>query len=169
MIYTNFPRFVVLLSLLFIGVTLTAQTLKESVILYNSQPVRALIDDKGNIVRIISAEPNYLTEKELEVPEYDKPNRVTTSIETVQETQLVQKKDVEPVVTLKGTSVLHFDRDMAVLSTRVRSELDEIILFLKSNPAIDIVAMTLSEYDNDLVNKNRQSSVKAYLKLKGIQ
>lgn len=189
MIYTNLSRFVLLSAILLYGLTLTAQKVKESVILYNGQPVRALLDDKGNIVKIVATESGYLQAKDLEVPDYDKNLRhVTTEsidnavishdpIKMDQSQEVVIQRDQktktewqenEGAILSKDVAIVHFDKNMAILSTRVRNELDEIILILKSSPEINILAMTLSKTDNDLVTSNRLSAIKAYLKLRGI-
>lgn len=168
MIYnTNLPRFVLLFVLLMIGMTSTAQKLKESVILYNLQPVRALIDENGNIVKIIAYYPDYLSNQEIDVPEYDRDirniptdERIVPSVAEDHENEIVLAKD--------KMMTLHFDHDMAVLSSRVRKELDVIVEVLKTNPGIKIEALTLSLDDNELVSKNRQNSVRAYLKIRGI-
>ena len=168
MIYnTNFPRFVLLLVLLMIGMTSTAQKLKESVILYNLQPVRALIDENGNVVKIIAYYPDYLSNQEMDVPEYDRDIRNIPADQRIIPSVVTEPENEEIIVKDKKAT-LHFDKDMAVLSSRVRKELDAIVEVLRANPGIKIEALTLSVDDNELVSKNRQNSVKAYLKIKGI-
>lgn len=168
-----------------IGLTLSAQKTIESVILYNGQPVRAIIDDKGNIIKIVSAVPDFLSPKELDVPIYDKDIRnvaITPNEETLSNvaqnisSKHIQNPEVainvnqdEAVVNISNdTDVIHFDKDMAILTMRVRRELDEIVNILNSNPNINILAMTLSKFDNELVSKNRFNAIISYLKLKGI-
>lgn len=185
MIYTFYTRFVVLSAIMMIGLTLSAQKTIESVILYNGQPVRAIIDDKGNIIKIVSAVPDFLSPKELDVPIYDKDIRnvaITPNEETPSNvaqnisSKHIQNPEVainvnqdEAVVNISNdTDVIHFDKDMAILTMRVRRELDEIVNILNSNPNINILAMTLSKFDNELVSKNRFNAIISYLKLKGI-
>ncbi|MCZ2101936.1 MAG: OmpA family protein [Chitinophagales bacterium] len=190
MIYTNYPRFVLLSVFLLSGLTLTAQKVKEAVILYNAQPVRALIDENGNVVKILAAEPNYLSDKELDIPEYDKdfrqvvPEKIKESAQgsnqdkvqtnSSDQTEIVgmpaiSKEDeiVAPIVD-NSRMTLQFDNGMAVLTTKVRKELDRIVDYLKQHPNINVVAMTLSKYEDELLSTNRQSSVRTYLKIKGI-
>lgn len=168
MIYnTNFPRFVLLFVLLMIGMTSTAQKLKESVILYNLQPVRALIDENGNIVKIIAYYPDYLSNQKIDVPEYDRDIRNVPTDERIIPSVVVEHEK-EIILSKDKMMTLHFDKDMAVLSSRVRNELDVVVDVLKANPSMKISAMTLSLDDNELVSKNRQNSVKAYLKIRGI-
>lgn len=190
MIYTNYPRFVLLSVFLLSGLTLTAQKVKEAVILYNAQPVRALIDENGNVVKILAAEPNYLSGKELDIPEYDKdfrqvaPEKIQESVQgpnqdkvrtnSSDKTEIVGMpailKEDEYIVPIVDNSrmTLQFDNGMAVLTTKVRKELDRIVDYLKQHPNINVVAMTLSKYEDELLSTNRQSSVRTYLKIKGI-
>ncbi len=190
MIYTNIPKLVLMSALMMSCMTLSAQKVKESVILYNAQPVRALIDENGNIVRIITVETNFLSGNELSVPEYDKdfrqivPEKVQESaqvpfqdkVQTISSdktvivgTPIISKEDeiIAPIVD-NSRMTLQFDNGMAVLTTKVRKELDRIVDYLKQHPNINVIAMTLSKYEDELLSTNRQSSVRSYLKIKGI-
>ena len=70
MTYTNFPRFVFLLSIIMVGNTLHSQSTKEAVILYNSQAVLAQITKDGEVKEIIQDEPDYLKGFTIKIQDY---------------------------------------------------------------------------------------------------
>jgi len=67
---TSFPRFVLLLAIILVGNALPAQSIKEAVILYNSQAVLAKISTDGEVKEIIRDESGYLQGFTLKVQDY---------------------------------------------------------------------------------------------------
>ncbi|MBL0099716.1 MAG: hypothetical protein IPP49_06395 [Saprospiraceae bacterium] len=89
---TDFPRFVLLLVIVFSGITLKSQTTKEAVILYNSKPVLAEITTEGSVNKIISEEPDFLKGFTLKVMDYG---------QVVADQQNKANKPSNPVVSIR--------------------------------------------------------------------
>lgn len=162
---TNFPRFVILLSLVLLSSHLAAQNTKEAVILYNSQAVRANITPQGDVKQIIQEEPDFLKGFELKIQDYGQ-FIATQEKEIVKEPVAVAPSGSYPVK--KEYKTVYFEKDRATLSDETITQLDKIIAYLRENADVKIIAMTLSKYENELVSKNRLHSIRTYFKIRGI-
>ncbi|MBK8349846.1 MAG: hypothetical protein IPL08_20395 [Saprospiraceae bacterium] len=169
---TDFPRFVLLLVIVFSGITLKSQTTKEAVILYNSKPVLAEITTEGSVNKIISEEPDFLKGFTLKVMDYgqvvadqqnkaNKPSNPVVSITTAPASQAyaVESHDFKSIP---------FEAEYATLSDLAIERLDEVISHLKTHTGSKIVLRSLSLKDDSLINKNRLNSIQTYLKIRGI-
>jgi outer membrane protein OmpA-like peptidoglycan-associated protein len=162
---TNFPRFVILLSLVLFSSLLAAQNTKEAVILYNSQAVRANITPQGDVKQIIQEEPDFLKGFELKIQDYGQ-FLVTQEKETIKEPVTVASSGNYPVK--KEYRTVYFEKDRATLTDETIAQLDQIIAYLREHAGVKVIAMTLSKYENGLVSKNRLNSIRTYFKIRGI-
>jgi len=157
---------VLLLTIAFVSNALHAQATKEAVILYNSQPVKAEINNDGEVLRIISDEPDYLNGFTLKIQDYgqfiselNKSGTVDPSKSGIHQFLLEESDDFISVP---------FDHGFATLSDPAIKKLDEVISYLKSNPTSKVVIRTLSTHKDALLDKNRINSVRTYFKIRGI-
>lgn len=163
---TNFPRFVVLLTIAFVSNALHAQTTKDAIILYNSQPVKAEINSNGDVLRIISEEPDYLKGFTLKIQDYgqfiSELNKGTTDDQGMISSNKIAFEESDDFISVP------FDHGFATLSDMAIKRLDDVILYLKSNPSSKVVIRTLSTHKDALLDKNRINSVRTYFKIRGI-
>lgn len=159
---TNFPQFVLMLVFSLTGLTLSAQEIKEAVILYNTQPVKAEITADGTVNRIISEAPDHLKGFKLKEQDYGQ------FIEN-------QKKSVVPVaksqpyaIVSNEQSVVKFEIGYATLSDDAIDILDKVVMHLRTNPNEKAVLVSLSKLNNSPITKNRLNSIRSYLKIRGI-
>jgi outer membrane protein OmpA-like peptidoglycan-associated protein len=164
MISTNFPRFVLLSVSLLTGITLFSQNTKEAVILYNSQPVKAEITSDGNVNKIISEVPDFLKGFTLKVQDYGQ--FIAEKQDTKSETIVPSSQSY--AIVGKEFKLVRFEPTFATLSDEAIVELDKIIAHLRQEPNEKAVLVTLSRLESALISKNRQNSIRTYLKIRGI-
>ncbi len=198
MLYTNIPRFVVLVFSIMACTVLSAQTTKQAVILYNSSPVKAEITSDGFVNKIISEEPNFLSGFVLTIQDYahyqellaksavahnqnlSQTRSGTEVVNTANEKEesqpaetIVEKKADAPNVSYiaendRLTKSILFENDKATLTEGIIKVLDEVIAYLKENQGKKVIAMTLSRYENSRMSQGRQNSIRLYLNIRGI-
>lgn len=166
MLSTNFPRFVLLMISAVFSLSVQAQTTKEAVILYNSQPVRAKIASDGEVISIIRDEPDYLKGFVLKIQDYGQFLVDQQQIKT-EETQAVSETTANQT-SKPAHIVVPFESDFAILSDLAITRLDSVVQHLKENPYSKVVIRTLSTIEESLVDKNRLNSIRTYLKIRGI-
>ncbi|MBK9254481.1 MAG: hypothetical protein IPM42_03225 [Saprospiraceae bacterium] len=162
---TNSPKFVLLLTIILCGFNLAAQNTKQAVILYNTDPVLAEITSAGEVNKIIAKEPNFLSGFRL--VKYDLNLSETVVVAEIPAPAPAEERTGYAVVS----SIYHevyFDPGFAVLRKDGIAQLDQILKVLESNPERSVLISDFSEYDSDQLHQNRVSSIKSYLKLKGI-
>ncbi len=160
---TNFPRFVLLLSLLGFSLTLSSQANKQVSILYNTKLVLAEVSPEGKVLRIIDDSADDLKGYVLKTQDYT----------------AVPKDETKPVVVDKvlnnkyiyadiDPTLIYFEKNGAILSDKAIESLESTIKYLKADPSLRLLVQTLDVHAASPLNKNRVSAVKTYLKIRGI-
>jgi hypothetical protein len=156
--------------LVFFAVSMVAgaQESKESVILYNSVPVRAEITSDAEIKRVIKEEPDYLKGFSLKIQDYGQfvdqnKAKVTTDTETLPG-ENKETGEIEEAVFVE----IVFDPGFATLSDQSVDNLDAIIKRLKNEPDLTVLMRALSLKTDGSVTRNRLNSIKTYFRLRGI-
>ncbi len=166
MTYTNFPRFVFLLSIIMVGNTLHSQSTKEAVILYNSQAVLAQITKDGEVKEIIQDEPDYLKGFTIKIQDY---GQFVANQQTMKSDQKVVLPSVKTFSEIDDNYIsVPFESGYATLSDLAISRLDEVIGELRKSPSARVIIRTLSTKKDALIDKNRINSVRTYFKIRGI-
>jgi len=157
---------VLLLAIILVGNALPAQSIKEAVILYNSQAVLAKISTDGEVKEIIRDESGYLQGFTLKVQDYgqflanqEKLKSYDKVILPSENTFFDKDKDYISVP---------FESGYATLSDLAISRLDVVIGELRKSPTTRVIIRTLSTNKDALIDKNRINSVRTYLKIRGI-
>ncbi|MBK9734222.1 MAG: hypothetical protein IPO92_04340 [Saprospiraceae bacterium] len=159
---TNFPRFVLLLSVVcFSSTQILCQSSKEAVILYDSRPVLAEIRDGGIIDRIIKDEPDYLEGYTLKIQDYGQflTQKKLTEVSEV-------KSSGGYAVVSKDEIIVPFDTGYATLSDKAIKVLDNVISRLRTKSESKVVLRTLNTFDESLLSKNRVNSIRTYFKIR---
>lgn len=166
--YLNKCGFLSVLTFFAVNMVAVAQETKESVILYNSVPVRAEITSDAEIKRVIKEEPDYLKGFSLKIQDYGqfvdqgKPQVVTSAEDLSKETEVTGK------VEESGFVEIIFDPGFATLSDQSVERLDAVVKRLKNENTLNVLLRALSLKTDGSVTKNRLNSIKTYLKLRGI-
>lgn len=183
MIFPNFCRFMFLLSMTSVSLVLYSQDKKETIILYNTQPVKAVIDvESKNIDYIIQNEDDYLIGFKLEIPDYEKflretnpvfssvpLDKDTTSFSYTQLQNSPQSRatssnnEIEPTVF----SYVKFQKGFATLSDDA-IRLLELVIAEYDRSQNNIVLRSFSISSDNILAKNRSNAVKTYLKIRGL-
>lgn len=158
---TNFPRFVFWLLITSGSLTLSAQSSKEAVILYNTEAVKAEITPTGDIIKIIKSEPDYLAGFKLVAYDYD---QVFAQSARMPENEKHKGYDVVSA----DTKEIYFDSGFATLNKDAINKLDEIIKILNRERSKKLLIAEFEQNESDPLTKNRINSVKMYLRIKGI-
>jgi hypothetical protein len=147
---------------------LTAQETKETIILYNSIPVRAEIANDAEVKRVIREEPNYLKGYSLKIQDYGqfvvqdtvRPAEMATDV----------SQDLKARITTEESEFIEivFDPGFATLSDQSVYRLDGIVKRLKNDSALIVTLRALSLKTDGSVTKNRLNSIKTYLRLRGV-
>ena len=162
MFNTNSPRFVVLLTAMLLSLTVAGQQTKEALILYNTQPVKAEVTSTGEVVKVISQEPDQLQGFTLKVMDYAK-----YLDEANKEKQTLPASQAYSIESVDGILV-PFDSGHATLSDVAISRLDEVIRELNADSRAVALIRTFSVINESPLHKNRLSSIKTYFKIRGI-
>jgi hypothetical protein len=166
MFNTNSPRFVSLLAGLILCTAAVAQDNKETVILYNTQPVRAEITPSGEVIRVISEEPDFLKGFTLKIPDYAQHVAVASAIK---ETESVKIPSSQAYSIESGDNILvPFDPGFATLSDKAISKLDQAIKILNQDRQAVALIRTFSIVNDSPLHKNRLNSVSAYFRIRGV-
>ena len=137
MLSTNFPRFVLMLIITMVSLSLSSQNSKEVVILYNTKPVLAEVTPSGNVNKIIRDEPDFLQGFTLLIQDYGQ-------FIAKQDTK---KSDKDEVISVKQSFVaesndflnIPFESGFATLTDKAIERLDEAIKYFKTNPDQKII------------------------------
>ncbi|MBK8516407.1 MAG: hypothetical protein IPL55_09025 [Saprospiraceae bacterium] len=163
MLNTNSPRFVLMLIIMMVGLSLNSQT-KEAVILYNTKPVLAEITLTGNVNKIIKDEPDFLDGFTLKVQDYGQFISSEPQITDGKTTTAVLMNVPESSDFLN----IPFESGYATLSDDAITKLDKLVNYLKLNTGQKLIMRTLSKFADSALNTNRLNSIKTYLKIKGL-
>ena len=162
MFRTNSPRFVALLSGMFVCSLALGQQSREAVILYNTQPVMAEITTNGEVIKVIKEEPDFLRGFTLKIPDYtrylDEANR---------EKKRIPSSQAYSIESAEGILV-PFEGGFATLSDLAISRLDEVIRELNKDSKAVALIRTFSIINGSPLHKNRLNSISTYLKIRGI-
>ena len=163
-INTSFPRFVLLLGVLYFNNTqVLCQSTKEVVILYDSRPVLAEIKEGGYINRIIKDEPHYLDGFTLKIQDYGQ----FLSQKKLEEVAAVKQSGGYAVVSKDEVNV-PFDIGFATLNDKAIKVLDIVISRLRAHSDSKVVLRTLNTFEESLLSRNRVNSIRTYFKIRGI-
>jgi hypothetical protein len=169
--YLNKCGYLSVLAFFAVNAVAGAQETKESVILYNSVPVRAEITKDAEIKRIIKEEPDYLKGFSLKIQDYgqfvdqDKTKvAATAEAENNEAGKMDEAGKTEEAVFVE----IVFDPGFATLSDQSVDRLDAIIKRLKNEPDLTVLIRALSLKTDGSVTRNRLNSIKTYFKLRGI-
>ncbi len=166
MLSTNFPRFVLMLIITMVSLSLSSQNTKEVVILYNTKPVLAEVTPTGNVNKIIRDEPDFLQGFTLLIQDYGQ-------FIAKQDTK---KSDKDEVISVNQSFVaesndflnIPFESGFATLTDKAIERLDEAIKYFKTNPDQKIILRTLSKNADSVLSLNRINSIRTYLRIKGL-
>jgi len=166
--YLNKCGFLTVLAVFAGNMTAEAQETKESVILYNSVPVRAEITNDAEIKRVIKEEPDYLKGFTLKIQDYgqfvDQDKTKDTAVNEALPGENKEAGKIEEVVFVE----IVFEPGFSTLSDQAVERLDTIIKRLKNEPDLRVLIRALSFKSDGSVTKNRLNSIKTYFKLRGI-
>ena len=160
---TNFPRFVLLLSLLVLNLTLGAQANKQVSILYNTKLVLAEVSPDGKVLRIIDDTAEDLKGYVLKTQDY-----------TLGQNETKKQPEIKRVMSSKynysdiNATLIYFEKGEATLSDKAIESLESTIKVLKADPSLKLLVQTLDVHAASAVNKNRVAAVKTYLKIRGV-
>jgi hypothetical protein len=160
---TNFPRFVVLLSLLGFSFILSAQTNKQVSILYNTKLVLAEVSPEGKILRIIDNNADDLKGYVLKTQDYASANNVDSK-------QIKSSKDLGNKYNYAGIdhSLVYFEKGGAILSDKAIETLESVIKRIKDDATLKLLVQTLDVNSASVLSKNRVSAIETYLKIRGV-
>lgn len=168
MFITNFPRFVFAGLFVFTTMISNSQNTKEVVILYNSQPVKAIVTSEGTIVEKLPGTPDFPQEYAIQAQDFTGSDNVGSYVEE-------KKTDANHVslpesfmVDAKSAHLIQFEKDFATLSDLSVQKLNGVAVHLKQNPNAKVLLMSLSVNNNSPLTKNRLNSIRTFLKIKGI-
>lgn len=165
---TNILKVVLFLAFLSVGITLKAQSQKKEVyILYNSELVRAISTPDGIIEKVFVEGPNFLDGFKLTVYDYIGHNSKSQDAE-VDNDEVFNKND-SLVEVPEEVFTLQFERQKSSLSFEVIASLNQVVERVLHNPSLNIMAISLSKNDDMAISEVRQESIKAYLKIRGIE
>lgn len=138
---------------------------KESVILYNSQPVKVELAKTGNILAFIGLVPNYMDGFEIE--SNDSQETVPNTID--EPAQASSENNAGYKVVSKERIRLEYKANFAILDKAIIDKLDVVAARLKtdSSSKILLTAHTVDKEKSKL-STNRLASAVAYLGIKGI-
>jgi hypothetical protein len=153
---------IAVVSILLISTNVYSQ--KESVILYNSQPVKVELSDLGTINAFIGLVPGYMAGYDL------------TPSESVNSTIVSEQIEEAPVNQNAGYAIvsaesieLQYQPNFATLDKALINKLNDIAARLKSNYKLKILITAQSSNQTEgKLTKNRLASAVAYLGIKGI-
>ena len=142
----------------------------ESIILYNSQPVKVELTDKGQIYSFIGLVPGYMIGYDL--PMSSNTKSINTTPETIMDEEPfvdVIKKNASYAIVSTEKLELDYKANFATLEKSTINKLNDIAAKLKSEPntRVLLTAHNLSQGEKKLTS-NRIASAKAYLGIKGI-
>jgi len=157
-------RTTILLTALFTFVLSSAHSQKQSVILYNSLPVKVELSEKGTIDAFIGAVPGYMDGYDISVQPIEvAPTKVEEPILPA------STRNADYAVVSVEKEELRYKPNFATLDKSVISKLNAIAARLKADPNAKIL---LTAYTTDKTNtkltKNRLDSAITYLGIKGI-
>ena len=137
---------------------------KESIILYNSQPVKVELSEKGNIKSFIGLVPGYMVGFDLTPTESVKTLAVEEKSEATDNGQ-----NAGYAIVSTETIELQYQPNFATLDKALINKLNEVSARLRLNPKLKILitAHAVSQNKSKLTT-NRLASAIAYLGLKGI-
>jgi hypothetical protein len=166
--YLNKCGYLSVLTFFTVHMVAIAQDTKESVILYNSVPVRAEITSDAEIKRVIKEEPDYLKGFSLKIQDYGQfVDQGKAKVVTVTEALPSEQNGTGKVEEAVFVEIV-FDPGFATLSDQSVDRLDAIIKRLKNEPDLTVLMRALSLKTDGSVTKNRLNSIKTYFKLRGI-
>lgn len=160
---TNFPRFVVLLSLLGFSFILSAQTNKQVSILYNTKLVLAEVSPEGKVIRIIDDNADDLKGYVLTTQDYT----ATKGTET-RESKSFKESTSKHTYAGMEPNLVYFEKGEAILSDKAIEKLESIVKQVKSDPSLKLLVHTLDVYSASVLSKNRVAAIESYLKIRGI-
>ena len=160
---TNFPRFVLLLSLLGFNLTLGAQVNKQVSILYNTKLVLAEVSPEGKVIRIIDDTADDLKGYVLKTQDYS-----LDQLDASTQPKIQRESNSNYIYAGIDPTLIYFEKGGAILSDKAIESLETTIKTLKSNPSLKLLVQTLDKYAASLLNKNRVEAVKTYLKIRGV-
>lgn len=166
--YLNKCGFLTVLAVFAGNMTAEAQETKESVILYNSVPVRAEITSDAEIKRVIKEEPDYLKGYSLKIQDYGQfVDQDKTNVAAVNESLPGEHKEAVKIEEAVFVEIV-FEPGFSTLSDQAVERLDTIIKRLKNEPELTVLIRALSLKSDGSVTKNRLNSIKTYFKLRGL-
>lgn len=139
---------------------------KESVILYNSQPVKVELSEKGNIKSFIGLVPGYMNGYILStVNSEEKAEEVNEPAATE-----VLKDNAGYAVVSTERIELRYPANFATLDKATINTLNEISARLKQDPELKIlITAHTRDQQKSTLSTNRLASATAYLGIKGIR
>ncbi len=179
-IYTFKAVFFILLLFAF---NLKAQEKKEATILYNTQPVQAVIDvNTKSLDYIIKSDDNFMEGFRLVIPDYEKyllekgsivqEDKTialdNSSLDNTADTLIaITPTDTENSLKNNAISFIIFTPGQATLSDEAIRKLELVIDEYKISGR-DITLKAISINDTDILSANRANAIKTYLKIRGI-
>ena len=138
---------------------------KKTVILYNSQPVKVELSQKGTIETFIEVVPDYMAGYELKTEVIEV---MPTSVENPVLPEMSTNARYDIVSTEREELI--YKEDFATLTRDVIGKLNHIAARMKADPNVKVLltAHTASDKNKKLTD-NRLDSATTYLRLKGIQ
>jgi len=160
---TNFPRFVVLLSLLGFSFILSAQTNRQVSILYNTKLVLAEVSPEGKVIRIIDENADDLKGYVLKTQDY------TSTIETdPSPSKLSKEPNSKYIYASFEPSLVDFEKGEATLSDKAIESLELVIKRIKADASLKLLVQTLNIDASSTLSKNRVAAIETYLKIRGV-
>jgi hypothetical protein len=180
--FTNTPTFLFLFLSMLTAFNLIAQDKKEATVLYNTHPVKAVIDTETKSVDyIINSDEEFMKGFQLEIPDYEK--HLLGQAVIAQEDTSTKKSIVSEVlaydlfVDVPSSQDYSIDNNLvrfisftpgfATLSDEAIRKLESVIDEHKKSSK-NILLKTISLTDTDQLSVNRINAIKTYLKIRGI-
>lgn len=160
----NFRISALLCGIVFTCALSNANAQKESIILYNSQPVKVELSAKGSIQSFISVVPDYMAGYDLVID----PIEVAPTV--IEEPVLpTTTQNAKYAIVSTEREELNYKPDFATLDRKAIATLNEIAARLKADPNVKILLTAHStNRTRDKLTDNRLNSAIGYLGIKGI-
>ena len=159
---TNFPRFVLLLSLIGFSLTLSAQANKQVSILYNTKLVLAEVSPEGKVVRILDDTADDLKGYVLKTQDYTaaQSESVSQPKSPFESNRKYKYADIDP-------ALIYFEQGGATLTDKAIESLEDVVKKLRTDASLKLLIQTLDVSAATVLSRNRVSAVKTYLKIRG--
>jgi len=145
-------------SMFLFSMSLRAQQTEEVALLYNTNPVLAVVNDSAEIVKVVKPLPGYMNGYTLVTPDYAEKENSKSKTASSSGYSIISSESY----------LIPFSQGFAVLDDEAVEILDHLLKEMKQYPSKSLLLSVYNESLNNNLYKNRINAVKSYLKIEGL-